>query len=84
MRPMLISASSATGLRGTSSTWICPASMAPGKMQPVDDAGDIKDVGQPVAGMLVVGRRGLAHAEQRNAARQMVGVAGFSPSGTLI
>src|SRR5262245_52686773 len=47
-----------------------------GQMQPVDDVGNIQDVGQSVASVLVVSHRRLAHAEQRNAARQMVGIVG--------
>jgi hypothetical protein len=55
-------------LRGIEST---------GKMHGVDDMSDLEDEGETVAGMCALGQRRLAHAEQRDAARQKLGMLGW-------
>ena len=55
-------------LRGIEST---------GKMHGVDDMSDLEDEGETVAGMCTLGQRRLAHAEQRDAARQKLGMLGW-------
>jgi hypothetical protein len=55
-------------LRGIEST---------GEMHRVNDMGDLEDEGETVACMCALGQRRLAHAEQRDAARQKLRMLGW-------
>ena len=48
-----------------------------GEVHGVDDMSDLEDEGETVACMFAIGQRRLAHAKQRDAARQKLGMPGW-------